>query len=65
MSSTFNGLRLYTRSDGSLGVTLFREGMGTELAPSEADKARALGFYDLDMNPVADPAPQAGQEHSP
>lgn len=52
----FTGLRLHRKKDGHLGVMLFRDGIITHLLPSQEDMARPEGFYDLDMNPVEDPA---------
>ena len=54
-NEAFTGLRLYKDTDGKLAVMLFRDGMITDLEPNQQDKTRALGFYDLDMNPVPDP----------
>ena len=53
----FSGLQLYTRSDGTLGVAIFKAGMiVAECEPNERDRTRELGFYDLEHNRVADPA---------
>ncbi len=51
----FTGIQLYRRSDGSLGSTMWQNGMTIELEPSEEDHARPLGFYDLNKNSVLTP----------
>lgn len=56
----FSGLRLYRNVDGALAVMLFQNGMITDLEPNEKDRSRPLGFYDLNMNQVADPTEVAG-----
>ena len=51
----FTGIQIYDDVDGKRQVNLFDNGMITPLEPNEEDMKRPLGFYDVDMNPVADP----------
>lgn len=52
----FVGFRLWRDQDAELRCTLFEAGKMTELDPSEKDFDRPLGFYNVKMEPVPDPA---------
>ena len=53
----FSGVQIYRRTDGTLGIAIFKDGMiVAECEPNERDQTRELGFYDLKHNRVADPA---------
>ncbi|GAC1504711.1 MAG: hypothetical protein NVS1B6_12710 [Steroidobacteraceae bacterium] len=53
---SFTGFQLWLDARDELRCTLYEDGSMTELHPSEQDRTRPLGFYTLDMTPVADPA---------
>lgn len=53
--SHLTGFNFWEDMDGKLRVTLHQSGHMTELKPHPDDAGRALGFYDLDLNPIPDP----------